>query len=299
MMRIAILGIGGVGGIVGAALAVSHPETYFCVRGENLNAINRYGLRVHSVLFGDFAAHPKLASDKAEDFGVMDAVIVSCKGYSLADACKAITPMVGPETVVIPLLNGVMVSDTMRPLLPKCSLADGTINVFSRLEKPGYIVHSTNMCSITFGMKDGSVPTVLIELVKIFNKSGLKTTLSDNILLDSWKKYALMCGTSAAFCYYGGPAGKVCSDPTYETVLRSIIGEITAVAAAKGIKLPDDTSDIFVSRFPKMPPDTMTSLYRDISTGKQLNKTELDNIIGRMVELGKDTSIPTPYHKAA
>ncbi|SBV92024.1 2-dehydropantoate 2-reductase [uncultured delta proteobacterium] len=298
-MKIALFGIGGVGGIVGGALARSHAETYFYVRGENLNAIRRNGLTVQSVLWGDFVAHPKRASDKAAELGIMDAIFVSCKGNSLKAACEAITPMAGPETVVIPLLNGVIVSDIMEPLLPPCILADGTIRVFSRLEKPGHIVQSAGLCSIVFGMKDGSKPAKLEELAAILNNAGVKTTVSGNILVESWAKYAIMCGNSTVLCYYDAPVGKVRENPDHETVLRAVSGELTAVAAAKGVTLPGETTDRFVDDFSKMPPDTMTSLYRDLSGGKPANETELDHIIGRMVTFGQQTGVPTPYHKAA
>jgi 2-dehydropantoate 2-reductase len=96
-MKIAVFGIGGVGGIVGGALAKDHPETYFYVRGDNLDAIRRNGLKVESAVFGDFTARPKLASDKAGELGVMDVIFVCCKGYSLKAACEAISPMVRPD----------------------------------------------------------------------------------------------------------------------------------------------------------------------------------------------------------
>ncbi len=298
-MKIAVFGIGGVGGIVGGALAKDHPDTYFYVRGDNLDAIRRNGLKVQSVVLGDFTARPKLASDKTAELGVMDAVFVSCKGYSLKAACEAISPMVRQDTVVIPLLNGVIVSDIMEPLLPPCILADGTIHVFSRLEKPGHIVQSTEMCSIAFGMKDGSRPAELDELAAVLDKAGLKTTVSENILAASWAKYVMMCGNSVMFCSYDGPAGKVREDPRYEKALRAVAGELIAVAAAKGVALPEDTADKVVSAFSKLPPDTMSSLYRDLSGGKPASETELDHIIGRMVEMGRQTGVPTPYHTIA
>jgi len=298
-MKIAVFGIGGVGGIVGGALAKDHADTYFYVRGENLSAIRKNGLRVQSVLLGDFVAHPKLASDKATDLGIMDAIFVSCKGYGLKAACEAIAPMAGSKTAVIPLLNGVTVSDIMEPLLPPCILADGAIRVFSRLEKPGHIVQSAGSCSIVFGMKDGSKPPELEGIAAILNKAGIKTTLSGNILVDSWAKYATMCSNSAVFCCYDGSAGKVHEDPNHETVLRAVIGELIAVAAAKGVALPEGMADRYVDDFSKMPPDTVTSLYRDLSSGKPADETELDHIIGRMVELGQQTGVKTPYHKAA
>jgi len=298
-MKIAVFGIGGVGGIVGGALAKDHAETYFYVRGENLNAIHQKGLRVQSVSLGDFTAHPKLASDKATEIGIMDAIFVACKGYNLKVACEAINPMVGPETVVIPLLNGVIVSDLMEPLLPPCILADGTIHVFSRLEEPGHIVQSAGLCSIVFGMKDGSRPIKLEEIAAILNKAGIKARLSENILVDSWTKYAIMCSNSTVFCYYDGSAGKVHEDPNHEKVLRAVIGDLIAVAAAKGVKLPESLPDRYVDEFSKMPGETMTSLYRDLSSGKPSKETELDHIIGRMVKFGQQTCVATPYHKIA
>ncbi|MDR2800275.1 MAG: 2-dehydropantoate 2-reductase [Desulfovibrio sp.] len=297
-MKIAVFGIGGVGGIVGGALAKTHTQTYFYVRGENLKAIRENGLHVESVLFGGFTAHPKLASDNAEEIGKMDAIFVSCKGHSLKAACEAIPPMMGPETAVIPLLNGVIVSDTMEPLLPPCILADGTIRVFSRLEKPGHIVQSAGSCGVVLGMKDGGIPKKLEAVTAILNNAGVKAALSRNILQDSWEKYTLMCGNSTVFCHYGGPARTVHADPEHEKVLRAVVGELIAVAAAKGVVLPGDLADRYVEDFSKMPPDTMTSLYRDLSSGKPADQTELHHVIGRMVELGEETGIPTPYHKA-
>jgi 2-dehydropantoate 2-reductase len=298
-MKIAVFGIGGVGGIVGGALAKGHPETYFYVRGENLDAIRRNGLKVQSSVLGDFTVRPKLASDKAAELGVMDVIFVSCKGYGLKAACEAISPMVRPDTVVIPLLNGVVVSDIMEPLLPPCILADGTIRVFSRLEKPGHIIQSAEMFSIAFGMKDGARPDVFDEIAALLNKAGMKTTVSENILAESWSKYVMMCGNSVVFCYYDGPVGKVREDPQYENVLRAVTGELIAVAAAKGVALPADTADKVAAAFSNLPPDAMSSLYRDLSGGKPARETELDHIIGRMVEMGRQTGVPTPYHTIA
>ncbi|MHC1719789.1 MAG: ketopantoate reductase family protein [Clostridiaceae bacterium] len=295
-MKIAAFGIGGVGGIVGGALAKDHSETYFYVRGENLNAIRKNGLKVQSVSLGDFTAHPRLASDKASEIGIMDAILVTCKGYNLKAACEAIIPMVGSETVVIPLLNGVVVSDLMELLLPPCILADGTINVFSRLEKPGHIVQSGGPCSIVLGMKDGSRPSKLEEIADILNKAGIRTRLSDNILVDSWTKYTMMCSSSTVLCYYEGPARKVRQDPDHEKVIRAVSGDMIAVAAAKGVILPEGFPDCYVEEFSKMSGEAMTSLYRDLISGKPAKETELDHIIGRMLEFGQQTGIATPYH---
>lgn len=298
-MKIAVFGIGGVGGIIGGALAKSHEETYFYVRGENLEAILRDGLRVQSVVLGDFTVRPRLASDRAAEFGTMDAVLVSCKGHSLKAACEAIAPMVGPETVVIPVLNGVMVPDIMRPLLPACILTDGNTRVFSRLERPGHVIHSAGPCNIVCGMNDGSRPPQLEEAAAILNRAGVQTTVSDDMLTESWAKYVIMCSNSTVFCCYDGPAGKVREDPQHEATLRAVIGESLAVASAMGVTLPADTADQYVDRFATFPPDTVTSLYRDLSGGVPTDRTELEHIIGRMVAFGRQAGLPTPHHSKA
>lgn len=296
-MKIAVLGIGGVGGIVGGALAKSHAETYFCVRGKNLDAICRDGLKVQSIALGDFTVRPKLASDSAAALGVMDAVIFSCKGYNLKAACEAAAPMIGPKTAVIPLLNGVTVSDIMAPLLPPCLLADGVIRIFSHLEEPGRVVQSYGPCGVIVGMKDGSRPQKLEEAAAILNRAGIKTAITGDIAADNWNKYMMMCGNSVVFCYYDGPAGRVREHPDHEKTLCAVAGEQIAVAAAKGIRMPAEAARRFAENFAKLAPEAVSSLYRDLSGGRPAKETELDHLVGRLVELGRQTNVPTPYHK--
>ncbi|MCI6259810.1 MAG: 2-dehydropantoate 2-reductase [Pyramidobacter sp.] len=298
-MKVGVFGIGGIGGFVGGALARVHGETYFCARGENLEAIRRGGLRVDSVKLGRFTARPAALSDDAAALGVMDALIVACKGYDLEASCAAMSPMVGAQTLVIPLLNGVVVSEQMEPFLPPCLLADGTIRVFSHLEAPGAVVQTAGQCSVVVGMRDGSRPAALDAAAELLNRAGIETKVTDHIVRASWNKYVTMGSNSCVFCWYDGPAGKVLADPGHKKVIRAVIDEMTAVAAAQGVELPASLSDKLIDAFEKMPADTVTSLYRDLRAGKDPARTELDHIIGRMVQLGRETGVPVPYHEAA
>mgnify|MGYP005960980125 FL=1 len=298
-MKVGVFGIGGIGGFVGGALARIHGETYFCARGENLEAIRRGGLRVESVQLGDFAAAPTGISERAADLGVMDVVIVACKGYDLEASCAAMSPMVGAQTLVIPLLNGVVVSEQMEPFLPPCLLADGTIRVFSHLETPGVVVQTAGQCSVVVGMRDGSRPAALDAAAELLNRAGIETKVTDHIVRASWNKYVTMGSNSCVFCWYDGPAGKVLADPDHKKVIRAVIDEMTAVAGAQGVELPASLPDRLIDAFEKMPADTVTSLYRDLRAGKNPARTELDHIIGRMVQLGRETGVPVPYHEAA
>ena len=290
-MKIAVFGIGGIGGLVGGALARKNEETYFIARGKTLEAVRSRGLHVESALLGDFTVRPKEAAESAGGFGTMDAVIISCKGYSLKEACRIVSPMVGEDTLVVPLLNGVGVSDMMKPLLPQCLLADGVIHVFSHIEEPGHIVQSY--------MKGGERPQKLDELAEALNGAGIKTSVSEDILFECWRKYLIMCGNSVVFCYYDGPAWKVREHADYKDTVRAAANEIISVAAANGVKLPEGSADLCAENFMKLAPETVNSLYRDLSSGKPPQKTELDHLIGRMIEMGRAANIPTPYHEMA
>ena len=298
-MKIAVFGIGGIGGLVGGALARKNEETYFIARGKTLEAIRSRGLQVESALLGDFTVRPKEAAESASGFGTMDAVIISCKGYSLKEACRIVSPMVGEDTLVVPLLNGVGVSDMMKPLLPQCLLADGVIHVFSHIEEPGHIVQSYGPCHVIIGMKGGERPQKLDELAEALNGAGIKTSVSEDILFECWRKYLIMCGNSVVFCYYDGPAWKVREHADYKDTVRAAANEIISVAAANGVKLPEGSADLCAENFMKLAPETVNSLYRDLSSGKPPQKTELDHLIGRMIEMGRAANIPTPYHEIA
>lgn len=299
-MKIAVFGIGGVGGVVGGALARSQPEeTYFLARGRNLEAIQRDGLRVQSALLGDFTVRPELAVEDAAGLGVMDAVIMACKGCDLENACRLIAPAVGPGTLVAPLLNGLLISEAMGPLLPPCILTDGTIRVFSHLEGPGHVAETGGFCSVVLGMRDGSRRSELEELAGTLTRAGIETRVSEDILLDSWIKYVVMESMSVLCCYYDGPVGMAQRDPNGEAVLRAVIGELTSVAEAQGVRLPQDLADKRTEEVMRMPPDSMTSLYRDLSSGKPADRTELHLLVGRMVEMGREAGVATPYHETA
>ena len=297
-MKIAVFGVGGVGGFVGGALAKVHPDTFFYVRGKNLEAIRQNGLRVCSPLLGDFVAHPRLATDQAQEIGVMDVIILACKGCHLEEACRAIRPMVGAHTIVLTLLNGVLVTDLIAPLLPPCIPVDGVIRVSSRLAEPGQILHENASCSMTFGLKDGGTLARLDELSHLLGCAGIQAGVSSHIQLDCWSKYASMSSNSVVYLYYDGPAGTVRQHAGYQTVLREVIASLIRIAEATGTKLPDTLAEQYLAAFEQLPPETTTSLYRDLKSGKPPEHTELHHIIGRIAAWGRETGVPVPYHQA-
>lgn len=298
-MKILVFGIGGIGGFVGGALARVHEETYFYARGKSLEAIRARGLQVDSKILGTFTVHPKRVSHDPAELGRMDVIILSCKGNGLEEACRDMAPMIDENTVVVPLLNGVLVSELMEKWLPPCHIADGTIRVFSHLEGPGMVQQTAADGKIVMGMKKGPVPKALKETAALLNRGGIPAEVTDDICLASWEKYALMGTNSCLFCYFDGPVGKVRSSKEYEAAVHGAEREVISVAKAKGVHFPENYEDFYVHIFESLPEDTITSLYRDLDSGKKADDTEVHMILGRMVEMGKEMGIPVPYFAKA
>ena len=296
-MKITVFGIGGVGGYVGGALARQYDDVYFFARGESLRAIREHGLRIESALHGNSSVRPKAATDSAAEIGQTELLLIASKAYDIPGVCQAAAPMIGPETAVVPLLNGVHVSELMKPHLPPCILADGLIRIFSHLVAPGHVYHQSGG-AILFGMREGSRPPILEEAAALLSAAGVPAKIPDDILLENWKKYIGMCGNSTIFCWYDAPAGVVQGKTGYEEVVRAVVGELVSVAEARGMKLPSDTVESHLEAFTKAQPETVTSLYRDLSGGKPGAQTELAHLVGNLVRMGKEAGVPTPYHQA-
>lgn len=262
-MKILIFGMGGIGSFVGGALAKAGADVYFYVRGKKLEAIKKEGLHVTSEILGDFTVRPRGMGQEGKTFGKMDVIILACKGNGLAQACRDMAPMIDKETVVLPLLNGVLVSDLMAPLLPPCHIADGTIRVFSHMEEPGHVVQTAGSGKIVMGMKEGKNPPALFELEGILRNAGIPAEVTDDIRLDSWEKYALMGTNSALFCRYDGPAGKVRKLENYRELAGEAVGEVIAAAKAYGVTFPENYKKDYLALFDSLPEDTITSLYRN------------------------------------
>ncbi|MCF0155602.1 MAG: 2-dehydropantoate 2-reductase, partial [Veillonella sp.] len=298
-MKVLIFGLGGIGGLVGGALADMYDNIYFYARGASKEAIQAKGLRLDSVKLGNKVVHPQAVSDNAQELGLMDVIFLCTKGDKLAEVAQEIQPMMGPDTVLIPLLNGVLVSDQLRPHLSQGILADGLIRTFSHIESPGHIVQDGGPCDIRFGLQGGQNPESFQAIADRLTKAGIETKVSDHIELDSWKKLAITGTMSALLCYYDGNVGYVREQVGDGTTIDDAYHELQAVAAAAGVNISDDYIDTLINNFKTCDPETITSLYRDLKVGKAPQDTELDLMVGYVVKKGEALSLPTPIFTKA
>ena len=298
VMKIAILGMGGIGGLVGGALAKKNNNIYFISRGKNLETIKTTGLRVNSDLLGDFSVYPKLATDNVSEIGIVDILIIATKSYGLEAACKQCLPIIGSETVVVPLLNGVLTSDDIEIFLDNHGqIADGCIYGFCSLETFGVVRHIGELCRIDFGFKDARQNEKCLELAKMLAESGIKTNFSDNVRAPLWQKYIMMCGNSCAFSYFECSADIVHSDSKKMEYIKNVYTELYTLAKLNDVTLPTDLVENYMETFKRLPVGAITSLYRDLKNPDK--KTEFEAIIGKGYRLARAVNLDTPGLDAA
>lgn len=292
-MKIAVLGMGGIGGVVGGALAKNFDDIYFIARGKSLEAIKNNGLTVESDKLGTFNVKPAGVTEKVEEIGVVDVLIIATKSYGLEGACKQCAPIIDKNTVVIPLLNGVAVSDEAEAFLNNAGeVADGCIYAFSSLEEPGRTKHIGELCHIDFGFKDGRTNEKCVELAKMLNKSGIETVFSNDIMVPVWVKYIMMCGNSAVFSYFECSADVVHQSAEKMKYIEDVYTELYKIGKAKGVNLPNDVVEKHMAVFKNLPVGAITSLYRDLKQPE--NKTEFEAVIGKGIKLAKETGVEVP-----
>ncbi|MBR5468811.1 MAG: 2-dehydropantoate 2-reductase [Firmicutes bacterium] len=291
-MKIAVLGIGGIGGVVGACLASKFDDIHFIARGKTLEAIKENGVRVESLILGKIEARPTSVTDNPDDIGVVDILIVCTKGYGLEKAIKQCEGIIGEKTVILPLLNGINISNDIRKYTDKGIAADGAIYVFANIMEPGVIRHSNNLLKVVVGLSSGERNEKLLTLVDMLNESGIESSYSDEILVPLWEKYIMMGGNSCIFSYYDGPAGIVQPYPERMEYAFNIFKELALLARLHGVTISDSLIDYYMERLKQMAPDAMTSLYRDLKNGSP--ETEFDAIIGKAYHLSQKLNAETP-----
>ena len=215
-MRIVVFGTGGVGGYFGGRLARAGEDVTFIARGEHLRAIKADGLRVDSSA-GDFVIYPAKATDDANDVDEADLVIVGVKAWQVTEAARAMKPLVGSNTTVLPLQNGVDPVPQLVDELGSDNVIGGLCRIVSFVVGPGHIRHAGFTPSIVIGELDNR-PTDRIERIEqVFKRAGLETTIAKDIQVALWTKFLFIASFSGVGAMANASAGVLRSDPKWRT----------------------------------------------------------------------------------
>ena len=292
-MRIAAMAAGAVGGYFGARMAAAGHDVFFIARGAHRDAMRKDGLRIDSVN-GDIHLPTPNVSDNPAEVGPVDIVLFAVKLWDTEKAAEAARPLLGPNTRVITLQNGVDSYERIAPIVGKERAIAGVTYVVTVIERPGVIKQTSPFQSIICGTIDGRPDASLSAFVDAAKAATIPITLSDNIERDRWHKFIFLSGTSGATALTRSSMGPILADPDMRALFRNIMAETLAVGRAKGVALdPGFVDERMAFADKNLTPGMKASMANDLDRG---NRLELDWLAGRVCQLGKDFKVPTPVN---
>ncbi len=292
-MRIAIFGTGGVGGYFGGRLAQSGADVTFIARGKHLKAMREHGLKIDSAK-GNFIVHSIQATDDPGEIDPVDVILVSVKAWQVPEAAQTMRPMVGPETVVVPLLNGVDAPMQLSEILGPEHVIGGLCGIISFVAGPGHIHHAGADPFINFGELDNSHSKRVESLRRAFDRTeGISVKVPPDIQVAMWRKFLLVAPWSGIGAITRSPLGTFLGLLKTRQMLQKVMQEVSSVAQARGIVLPKDVVDETLVFLDSLPPNGTASMQRDIMEGRP---SELEAQNGAVVRLGQEVGIATPLN---
>jgi 2-dehydropantoate 2-reductase len=292
-MKIAVFGIGGVGGYFGGKLTQTEHEIIFIARGEHLEAIRANGLEIE----GDqteFIVHPTLATDNPSDVGEVDVIILATKAWHVPIAAEQMKPMIGEDTIVVPLLNGVEAPIQLSKALGGYHVLGGFCRVMSHKPEAGRIVQGGIKPTIAFGEQDGTQSERVQSLRDVFESAGVEIQATDHIISAMWDKLLFISAFGGVGSVTRQPAGILRSFPEARNMLIQAMQEVKAVAEAHNIPMNTDAVEKGLAIMETVPKDGTASMQRDIMNGLP---SELEAQNGAVVRLGKEVNTPTPINE--
>jgi 2-dehydropantoate 2-reductase len=292
-VRFAILGVGGVGGYFGARLAEAGHDVTFIARGAHLEAIERAGLHVHS-LAGDVVLERAVATDDVARVGTVDCVILGVKAWQVPEAARQAAPLVGPNTSVLPLQNGVEAPEQVASVLGRERALGGVAKIISFVGAPGHIHHTGADPSVVIGELDGRA-TERIEALRraLGGAKAVGVTVSSDIQLALWEKFLFITAWAGVGAVTRAPIGIARSVPESRRLIKAALVEGERLARARGVRLAPEVVPTLLAIIDSLPADGTASLQRDIASGRP---SELDNLTGAIVRLGAELGVATPVN---
>jgi 2-dehydropantoate 2-reductase len=294
LLRIAVMGSGGVGGYLGVRLVQGGADVTFVARGAHLAAMRANGLAVESE--HEPICLPRVkATDDPRTIGPVDIVLFSVKLWDTESAAHSVLPIVGPETGIISFQNGVQKDDALRKLFGTDAVMGGVAYMATTIGRPGVIVQTGIMQRMIFGEYDGRRSPRAEALLAAALRGGIKAEISDDIRRALWEKYVFLVGLSGGTTSVRLPLGPIRNHPRTRQLLLDLMRETAAVGRAQGVALPEDYVEQRLAFIDGLPADMTSSMHHDLERGQPL---ELRWLSGGVVEMGAGLGVPTPVNRS-
>ena len=294
-VKIAILGLGGVGGYYGGKLAKRYEDTpnveiYFIARGQHLQAIREHGIHIVNEN-EDFFAKPTLATSDAAEIGPVDFMIITTKSYDLKSSIKQIRPCIDRDTVILPLLNGGDITERIREILPDNTVWSGYSYIVSRRTEPGVIRTSGPFLRLVFGY-DGGSDERLSAFETLLHEAEIDAHYSVNIRQSVWKKFFFISVSASLTSYLNVGFNELADER--RNLTADVAEEFLKVARAEGINFEGNPTEEIINRMEALPAGSTASMHSDFKSG---GNTELETLTGVVVRLAHQHNIPVPLYE--
>jgi len=294
-MRVLVVGAGAIGGYFGGRLLQAGRDVTFLVRPKRASELASAGLVIRSAS-GDVTLKdpPTVQADKLSD--KFDVVLLSCKAFDLDDAIKSFAPAIGPNTSIIPLLNGMSHLDALDQKFGRERVLGGLCAIAATLNEAREVVQLAPMQSLNFGERDGKTSDRIRAIADVFNSGNFGATASEHIMQDMWEKWVFLASLAAATCLMRTSVGNIMASPGGKDFLLGMLDECSAVASAEGHAPAGPffqrTRGLLTTEGSPM----TASMFRDIKAGQPV---EADHVIGDLVGRADAAKIPVPKLRTA
>lgn len=293
-MKILVVGAGATGGYFGGRLAEAGRDVTFLVRPGRAAKLSKTGLQITSPL-GDVTVMPKIATTDSLD-GRFDAILMTVKAYTLDAAMADVAPAVGPETMILPFLNGMRHMDVLAERFGPTVPLPCVCKIGSTLDEDGRIVHFNKLSELVYGEADGKPSERTIALDKVMQGAKFDAKLSPAVMQEMWQKWTMLATIGAATCMMRGTIGEIEAAPGGTDFVLALLEEVLAVVRKVGVAPADAFVETVRRSLNQKGSPQAPSMYRDLQSGASV---EADQIVGDMVARGRAAGIPTPLLAAA
>ena len=286
-MRIVVMGSGGTGGYFGAKLARAGEEITFVARGAHLAALRTEGLRIKSAVEGEWTVRAP-AVERLDGLPPADVVLFCVKSFDTEEAAALIRPVVGPDTGVLSIQNGVDNEDKLERALGAGHVLGGAARVFATIESPGVIAH-TFAGHLAFGEMDGRETARARALLEACRRASIPAELVSDVPRALWDKYVFLTTHAGITALTRCPAGVLRKVPEARELYRRTVAELLAIGKAAGVAVDEGLLDL--KFLDGVAPNAFSSLHHDLIHGKRL---ELEALHGHAVRLAERHRVPAP-----
>lgn len=293
-MKLLIIGAGGIGGILGFRLAKAGRDVTVAARGEHLRTIQEKGLTLHTKWDDSYETIPVQAGTTEDISFTPDVIFLCVKSYSVQPLVPVLQRLSGPDTLLVPLLNGYGLGGRLQEQLPRTTVLDGCIYISGNIESPGVILQHAPILRVVYGRRDHAKTEPLLELERDLRVPGVEPVLSTHIQRDTLKKFSYISPVGAASMYCNVTAGGFREDGPARQLVTGLMLEITALAEAMGFPFDEDMVSRNLKILDGLPPETTTSMQRDILEGRN---SEWNELVLEPIRLGEQYGMEMPFYR--